>query len=118
MRFLGRLAWSIISLLAIVLAMLFATSNTQSVSLQLWPLNGSLTMPVWMMVLGATAIGALFGGGLVWLSLMAAKTRNWRLQRRLGKAEKRATTAEEQLTTSMPDNSTPTGQQPVLPSRQ
>ena len=86
MRFLGRLAWSIISLLTIVLAMLFATSNTQSVSLQLWPLNGNVTMPVWMMVLGATAIGALFGGGLVWLSLMAAKTRNWRLQRRLGTA--------------------------------
>ena len=35
--------------------------------------------------------------GIVWLSLVAARTRNWALQRRLGKAEKRAATAEDQL---------------------
>ena len=100
MRFLGRLAWSLTSLLAVILAMLFATSNTQTVALRLWPLEGKFDLPVWMIVLGAAGAGALFGGGLVWLSLVAAKARNWRLQRQLGKAERRAAKAETKLTES------------------
>ena len=73
MRFLGRLAWSLISLLAVILAMLFATSNTQTVALRLWPLEGTFDLPVWMIVLGAAGAGALFGGGLVWLSLVGQR---------------------------------------------
>ena len=56
------------------------------------------------------ATGALFGGGIVWLSLVAARTRNWALQRRLGKAEKRAATAEDQLAGASADP-----KQPELP---
>ena len=99
MRFLGRLVWSIISLLTITIAMLFATSNTQIVSLQLWPFAGSLDLALWIIVLGALGTGAILGGGLVWLSVVAARASNWRLKRRLGKAETRATRAEEQLAT-------------------
>ena len=87
MRFFGRLVWSIISLLPITLAMLFATSNTQIASLQLWPLAGSIDLPIWVIVLGALGAGAIIGGGLVWMSVIAARANNWRLQRRLGKAE-------------------------------
>lgn len=118
MRFLGRLGWSITSLLAVILAMLFATSNTQTVALQLWPLEGTFGLPIWMIVLGAAGTGALFGGGLVWLSLMAAKARNWRLQRRLGKAEQRAVSAEEQLDAVNSENAPSPSQTNILPSDQ
>ncbi|MEC8089188.1 MAG: LapA family protein, partial [Pseudomonadota bacterium] len=68
------------------------------------------------LVLGAMATGALFGGGIVWLSLVAARTRNWALQRRLGKAEKRAATAEDQLAATSAGPGTGTDQkQPKLP---
>ena len=97
MRILGRLVWSIISLLTITIAMLFATSNTQIVSLQLWPFAGSLDLALWIIVLGALGTGAILGGGLVWLSVVAARASNWRLKRRLDKAETRAARAEEQL---------------------
>ena len=109
MRFLGRLVWSIISLLTITIAMLFATSNTQIVSLQLWPFAGSLDLALWIIVLGALGTGAILGGGLVWLSVVAARASNWRLKRRLGKAETRTTRAEEQLQATMQEAST-TGQ--------
>ena len=118
MRFLGRLAWALISLLAVILAMLFATSNSQTVALQLWPLDGTFDLPVWVIALGAAGVGALFGGGLVWLSLVAAKARNWRLQRRLGKAEQRAVSAEEQLDAVTSDTARSASQTPILPSRQ
>ena len=145
MRFFGRLVWSIISLLAITLAMLFATSNTQIASLQLWPLAGSIDLPIWIIVLGALGAGAIIGGGLVCMSVIAARASNWRLQRQLGKAETRAARAEEQLqatkqeaavtgqisgnTTTQasagagtrsagPDSALPHSNSPILPTRQ
>ena len=71
-------------------------------------------MAAWVLVIGAMATGALFGGGIVWLSLFAARTRNWALQRRLSKAEKRAATAEDQLAAT----SAGTGADPKQPELQ
>lgn len=112
MNFIGRFFWLILTITAISIAMLFAISNTQQVTLQLWPFTGQLAIPAWVLVIGAMATGALFGGGIVWLSLVAARTRNWALQRRLGKAEKRATTAEDQLAAT---NFSTDPKQPELP---
>lgn len=103
MHFIGRFLWLIITLIAITLAMVFAISNTQSVVLRFWPLTGELEIALWMLALGAMAIGAIIGGGLVWLSLVAARTRNWSLQRRLGKAEQRAISAEDRLAAAEAD---------------
>ena len=97
MNFIGRFLWLILTIAAISLAMVFAVSNTQQVTLRFWPFTGQLEIAAWVLVIGAIATGALFGGGIVWLSLVAARTRNWALRLRLGKAEKRAATAEDQL---------------------
>lgn len=113
MAFIGRLIWLIISLSAIAAAMLFATSNTGTVSLELWPFSGSLNLAKWMVVLGSLGIGALVGGAVVWLSLVAARTRNWRLQRQLGKAEARIRTAEEALAAARDSSETLTPPKPT-----
>ena len=97
MNFIGRFLWLILTITAISIAMVFAVSNTQQVTLHFWPFKGHLEIETGVLVIGAMATGALFGGGIVWLSLVAARTRNWALQRRLGKAEKRAATAEDRL---------------------
>ena len=99
MAFIGRLLWLIISLTAIALAMLFSTSNTSIITLQLWPFNGSLDLAVWVVALGSLGVGAVLGGGIVWMSLVAARARNWKLQRELGRTEKRAQQAEDALAT-------------------
>lgn len=103
MRFIGRFLWLIFSLVAILLAMVFAVSNTQTTMLRFWPFAGQLDIAVWGLALGAFVIGSLFGGGLVWLSLVADRTRNWRLRRALGQAEKRAARAEDQLAAAETD---------------
>ena len=97
MRFLGRFLWVIISLGITVVAMLFAASNNHTAIIKLWPLAGQIELATWMLTLGAVCTGAIIGGGLVWLSLVAAKSRNWRLRRQLGKAEQRAAKAETRL---------------------
>lgn len=116
MHLIGRFLWLITTLVAVTLAMMFAVSNTQSVVLRFWPLTGELEIALWMLTLGAMTAGAVIGGGLVWLSLVAARTRNWSLQRRLGKAEQRAISAEDRLAAAQADTSTGTAQ-PVPPSR-
>ena len=114
MNFIGRFLWLILTIAAISLAMVFAVSNTEQVKLQFWPFTGQLEIVAWVLVIGAMATGAMFGGGIVWLSLVVARTRNWELQRRLGKAEKRAATAEDQLAaTSAVTGANPN--QPELP---
>lgn len=113
MHFIGRFLWLITTLIAITLAMVFAISNTQTVILRLWPLTGEFEVTLWMLTLGAMTIGALVGGGIVWLSLVAARTRNWSLQRRLGKAEERAISAEDRLAAAEAD----TLQAAIPPSR-
>ncbi len=107
MNFIGRFLWLILTIAAISLAMVFAVSNTQQVTLQFWPFTGQLEIAAWVLVIGAMATGALFGGGIVWLSLA--------LQRRLGKAEKRAATAEDQLAATSAGTGTDP-KQPELPS--
>jgi len=97
MRFIGRFLWLTITFIAIILAMVFAVSNTQTATLRFWPLSGQIDIAVWALTVAALTAGALFGGSVVWLSLIAARTRNWRLRRALGKAETRAAKAEDRL---------------------
>ena len=97
MNFIGRFLWLILTISTVSIAMVFAASNKQQVTLHFWPLTSHLEIAAWVLVIGAMATGALFGGGIVWLSLVVARTQNWALQRRLGRAEKRAATAEDQL---------------------
>lgn len=97
MRFLGRFFWVIISLGTTILAMVFAASNNHMTIVKFWPLNGQVELATWMLTLGAVCAGAIMGGGLVWMSLMAARSRNWRLKRQLDKAEQRAARAETEL---------------------
>ena len=40
MNFIGRFLWLILTIAAISVAMVFAVSNTQQVTLQFWPFTG------------------------------------------------------------------------------
>ena len=44
MNFIGRFLWLILTIAAISLAMVFAVSNTQQVTLQFWPFTGQLEL--------------------------------------------------------------------------
>ena len=97
MRYLGRLLWLVFTIITVVFAMAFATSNSEALTLYLWPFQSSVTGPVWLFVLGGFGLGTLFGGLAVWLSFIAIRTRHWRLQKKMLKTERRASEAEEKL---------------------
>ena len=120
MRFLGRLLWLIITVSAVAIAMTFATSNDGIVTLSLWPVATTLSVPLWLSVLGSLGIGLVIGGITVWASFLTIRARNWRLRQKLAQMEQRARTAEDQLAEAkaqMNTASTPTTP-PALPTSQ
>lgn len=61
------ISW-IITLPIAVLAVLFAISNTETVELRLWPLEGSLSTFGFLAVYVGLVVGFLLGGFVAWLS--------------------------------------------------
>ena len=97
MRFIGRFLWLVISVVTVIISMAFAASNHSEVTLHLWPFETGLSLPVWLAVLGALGAGIVTGGLIVWLSTIAIRTRNWQMQKKLKKMEKRTNDAELRL---------------------
>ena len=105
MRYLGRLLWLSFTIVAVVFAMAFATSNNGTLTLYLWPFQSSISGPIWLFILGGIACGTLFGGVAVWISFIAIRTQHWRLRQKMAKTERRATEAEEKLAAATSDDS-------------
>ena len=87
MRILGHLFWLVITVISAVFAISFATSNTEYLTLYLWPFDGNLTAPAWIIILSSFVIG----GGLCIILLFAQwvtiRAKLWRLQSKLDKLQ-------------------------------
>ena len=94
MRRLGRFIWLIITMLLVTVAIVFATSNEAVITLYLWPFDGMLTAPVWMIVMSSFIIGGLLSIFLMWAQALAIRARLWNLQGKFNRLE--AKTARQQ----------------------
>ena len=87
MRTLGRLLWLGITLVLVVFAIVFATSNKTLVTLHLWPFDSALTAPVWLLILSSFIIGGLLSAILLWGQWLAIRAKLWRLDGRFNKLQ-------------------------------
>ena len=87
MRTLGRLLWLCITIIVIVFAILFATSNEMAVTVQLWPFESQLTTPLWLALITAFISGGMIGAILIWGQALAIRARLWQLQRQFDKLQ-------------------------------
>ena len=94
MRRLGRFTWLVITMLLVTIAIAFATSNETLITLYLWPLDGTLTAPVWLIVMSSFIIGGLFSIFLMWAQALAIRARLWNLQLKFNRLEEN--TAKQQ----------------------
>ena len=87
MRRLGRFIWLIITLFLVAVAITFVTSNKVLITLYLWPFDGMLTVPIWLVVMSSFIIGGLLSMFLMWAQALAIRSRLWRLQEKFNRLE-------------------------------
>ena len=87
MRTFGRLLWLSITLFLVMFAIVFAASNKTLITLYLWPLNSTLTAPVWLLILSSFIIGGLLSTILLWGQWLAIRAKLWRLEGRFNKLQ-------------------------------
>ena len=87
MRRLGRFIWLIITTLLVAAAITFATSNEDVITLYLWPFDGMLTAPIWLVVMSSFIIGGLLSLFLMWPQALAIRARLWNLQVKFNRLE-------------------------------
>ena len=87
MRTLGRLLWLGITLVLVMFAIVFATSNKTLVTLHLWPFDSALTAPVWLLILFSFIIGGLLSAILLWGQWLTIRAKLWRLEGRFNKLQ-------------------------------
>jgi uncharacterized integral membrane protein len=68
-----RVSWILTIPLAVVIVV-FATTNRRWVVVDLWPLELSVDLPLFVLILGCLFVGLIAGSAITWLS--AAKSRH------------------------------------------
>ena len=87
MRRLGRFIWLIITMLLAMVAIAFATSNEAVITLYLWPFDGMLSAPIWLVVMSSFIVGGLFSICFMWAQALTIRARLWNLQLKFNKLE-------------------------------
>ena len=86
---------------------LFAVSNRESVSVELWPLPALMELPLYLVVLGTLVVGFFSGELVAWL-------RSWRWRREARRSRDRIAVLEQELVAERAQRAAPTPL-PVLP---
>ncbi|MBL8705788.1 MAG: DUF1049 domain-containing protein [Rhodospirillales bacterium] len=63
-----RVAWWVLGLPVLVVAVLFAIENKGDLALRFWPTPYTLTMKVYVAVFGSLLVGFFFGGFFAWMA--------------------------------------------------
>ena len=87
MQRLGRSIWLIITILLVTVTITFATSNEAVITLYLWPFDGKLSAPIWLVALSSFIIGGLFSILFMWAQALAIRVKLWNLQLKFNKLE-------------------------------
>ncbi len=99
MKFLAWFPRILITLIGVILAIVvvsFALSNRQRVTLDLWPFELSLGLPLFLMVLLSFLIGFLAGGCVMWISSGAGRRQAREARRKATRLERRVAELEQQ----------------------
>jgi lipopolysaccharide assembly protein A len=71
----GTILRIVIALPLLLVLVLFALSNTETVRLGIWPTDYSMELPLSIAILGAMAAAFLVGGFIVWMAELGQRRR-------------------------------------------
>lgn len=90
-----RFSW-ILTLPLIVVAVIFAIANREPITLDLWPLEASPRLPLFVILLACVGFGVAVGGLATWLSAAPARQRARQARRRVAELERERMQATEE----------------------
>lgn len=99
---LARVLGALVTLPLTLLVIAFALSNRGPVAVGLWPFDDLVEMPVYLLALGALAIGFLAGAALASFGTIAARYRARREAKRAEAAERKLAEAARASSSSVP----------------
>lgn len=88
------LSW-LIGLPVAAVAVLFAASNKEIIAFALWPLPMTLSLPLYLAMLGTLVAGFLVGGIVAWMGQGRARSRARRLADKVFSLERDVKTLQE-----------------------
>lgn len=88
------LAWLVMLPIAVAV-IVFSVSNRESTTVDFWPLNFTLTLPLFSIVMSSVLLGFCLGGLTAWLSGYSNRRRSRRLGRDLAAAERELATLRQ-----------------------
>jgi|SRR5579862_6975415 len=109
MRHVRWLLWALIALILLV----FAITNRQTMTLDLWPLPLAFDWPVCVVVLMTLAFGFLVGEFVAWLNGHRWRREARRLKRRVEELERDLATRKPMAEAPVPSSATPAALPPA-----
>ncbi len=91
-----RLSW-ILTLPLLIVAVAFSVANRESITLDLWPLEMSISVPLFAALLLSLLSGLLIGGLAAWLSAGRSRRRAREARRRAERLERELAQARRDL---------------------
>lgn len=86
----------------VAVAVAFVTSNKVLITLYLWPFDGMLVVPIWLVVISSFIIGGLLSIFLMWTQALAIRARLWNLQEKFNRLETK--TAQQKSAATNPSD--------------
>ena len=90
MRLVGRLLVAAVTAILLALAVDISVGNTGFVALDIWILDATVELPVWLLVLGCFVSGVVLGAVAMLVPLARSAWQKRQLRSRIGKLEKDA----------------------------
>jgi uncharacterized integral membrane protein len=87
MQRLGGFIWLIITMVLVAIVIAFATSNDAVITLYLWPFDGALNAPIWLVVMSSFILGGLFSICFMLTQALSIRARLWNLQGKFNRLE-------------------------------
>ncbi len=98
-----HLSW-IITLPVTVLVLVFVLSNREPVQLDFWPLEMTMTAPLYLMLLLSVLFGFLLGGAAMWVTAGRSRKRARQAAAKLREAEGQIVSLKRELERKKPAN--------------
>lgn len=101
-RFFGRLIGAVLTVCIIAVSALLALNNPDAVAVSLWPLDISLSMPLWLVIALAFGAGLLIGAAVMIPSYLKTRLALRQKGKSLDKITKESADKKSSATTALP----------------